>query len=113
MKRLLTICAVVGLILSTTCISWAVPMVSSPPEAPSWWNAECDYYAYANWGSLTPGDINVSPLPGMTFWASNFLINTDFKASAVGTTVSIDLKNGERENLDKEIFILIHGNKQR
>jgi len=110
MKKLITICLVASLMLISTSVSWAFLMVTPPPGAPGWWNEECDYYAYGKWaGTITPDSIDVSPAPGMTFWASNFLIYTDFKASVVGTTVSIVLKNGEREDLYKEIFILIQG----
>jgi len=49
MKRLITICAVVGLMLSTTGASLAA-IVNTPPGAPAWWNSEVgEYYAYAWW----------------------------------------------------------------
>ena len=109
MKKLIVICAAVCLMLSLTCVSWAAPL--PPPGAPSWWNSgEGDSYAYAQWvGGITPGMVDISPPPGMTFWFSNFLSNTDFKVSVVGTTVSINLDNVEREDLYKEIFILVRG----
>ena len=117
MKRLITICAVVGLMLITTSASWAVimngpgPMVNPPPtDDPSWWNVECDYYAYGWWeDDLTSGSGPASPPDDDAHWASNFLINTDFTASVVGTVVSIDLNNEYRPDLYKEIYIYLEG----
>lgn len=111
MKRLITICAVVGLMLSATCVSWAVPEVTPPTGAPSWWNVECEYYAYGWWEDdiiVPPGATNVSPPLDVTHWASNFLANTDFTAS-VGTTITINLDNDPCENFYKEIFIYLNG----
>ena len=115
MKKLITICLVV-LMLSATCVSWATingnggPVVNPPPSAPNWWNVECDYYAYGWWeADISPGSGPVSPPADAAHWASNFLINTDFDANVVATTVSIDLDNVYRPDLYKEIYIYITG----
>ena len=106
MKKLITICALVCLMLSLACVSWAAPL--PPPGAPSWWNEQGNYYAYAQW--LFPSGTNVSPMPGHTSWfSSDEFVNTDFKASIVGNTISLDLENVENENLYKQIFILVQG----
>lgn len=114
MKTLITICAVVGLMLSATGVSWAnlVPSVEPPPGAPEWWNVECEQYAYGWWeADLTAGSTDVSPPvnPTTTHWASNFLSNTDFKASVAGNVVTINLDNEFQEHLYKEIFIFVSG----
>ena len=120
MKKLITICAVVGLMLSATGVSWANlvdgPMVNPPPGAPEWWNVECDYYAYGWWEddiAPTPGVPvslpTVSPPDDPTHWASNFLKYPDFTASVVGNEVSIYLDNVYRRDYYKEIFIYLSG----
>ena len=92
--------------LSLACVSWAAPL--PPPGAPSWWNEQGNYYAYAQW--LFPSGTNVSPMPGHTSWfSSDEFVNTDFKASIVGNNIFIDLKNIENEELYKQIFILVQG----
>lgn len=112
MKKLITVFAVVVLMLSTTCVSWAVPTVSSPPDSPSWWNTECEYYAYGWWSSdIIGGGTTISPPDDVTHWASNFLNNTDFEASIGWTdqTVTLNLDNVPRLDLKKEIYIYING----
>jgi hypothetical protein len=113
-KKLITICAaVVGLILSSACVSWAVPTVSPPPpdaNAPSWWNTECPYYAYGWWEADILPDETASPLNDTTHWASNFLNNTDFTASVVDNSgVTIVLDNVYRPDYYKEIYIYVEG----
>jgi len=108
MKKLITICAVVGLMLSTTGVSWAVPVVNSPPDAPAWWNTEDTDYAYGYWQNVS--GTNVSPLNNETHWASNFLTNTDFKVSnPYMNTITINLTNGYDPDLHTEIYIYING----
>jgi hypothetical protein len=120
MKRLITICAVVGLMLSLTCVSWAnlvKPTVNHPPgDDPTWWNTQCPYYAYGWWeADLTPGSGVASPPNDGTHWATNFLgSNTAFTASipgpdSTGTTVSINLNNVYRKDYYKEIYIYLRG----
>jgi hypothetical protein len=111
MKRLITICAVVGLMLSATGVSWAalVPNVNPPPGAPGWWNEVCEQYAYGWWEADITAGIDISPPADPTHWASNFLKNTDFKASVVGNEVSIYLDNEFRQDLYKEIYIYLTG----
>ncbi len=113
MKRLITICAVVVLILSTTGASLAA-IVDTPPDAPGWWNSEAgEYYAYGWWQvdlEFEGGD--VSPPDDADHWASNFLSNTDFTAewgSVDGNTVTIYLDNEPNENLYKQIYIYLQG----
>ena len=48
MKKLITICAVLCLMLISTSVSWA-SVVTPPPGAPSWWNSETGLYAYGYW----------------------------------------------------------------
>jgi hypothetical protein len=112
MKKLITICLVVGLMLSSTSVSWAVPTVNPPPGAPSWWNVECQAYAYAWWEediypSLTT--VPISPPGDNTHWASSWLTPDKFVATVTGTTVSIELGNALRPELNKEIFIFVRG----
>jgi hypothetical protein len=114
MRRLITICLVVGLTLISTCVSWATPIepnVTPPPGAPGWWNVACPNYAYAWWeADITSPASDVSPLGDATHWASNFLNNTDFTASVDGTTVSIDLTNVPNSDpWYKEIYIYLDG----
>jgi hypothetical protein len=111
MKRLITICAVVGLMLLTTSASWATVKlpVSSPPGAPDWWDTTCPYYAYGWWeDSITP--TNSSPPKDEAYWASNFLNNTDFTANATGNTITIYLQNEYRADpWYKEIYVYLNG----
>jgi hypothetical protein len=107
MKKLITICVVVGLMLSTTCVSWAVPVVDSPPDAPDWWNTEDTDYVYAWWQNVS--GTNVSPPNNETHWASNFLSNTDFTASSGYAGVGVNLGNVYRPDYIKEIYIYIEG----
>jgi len=116
MKKLLTFCVVAAVILVPTCVSWAVPAVNPPPDAPSWWNStDAVYYAYAWWeGPIsggTYGQANLSPADDPDHWASNFLDNTDFRMTvgARTNTVAFTLMNGYREDLYKEIYIYIEG----
>jgi hypothetical protein len=111
MKKLITICAVVVLMLSAASVSWA-SAVNAPPGAPSWWNSETGLYAYGYWSSdiIGGGDL-VSPPVDVTHWASNYLKNTEFTAS-IGTTdqtVSIDLGNEFHQDLQKQIYIYVTG----
>jgi hypothetical protein len=108
MKKLITICAVVGLMLSTTGVSWAVLVVNSPPGAPAWWNTEDTDYAYGYWQNVS--GTNVSPLNNETHWASNFLTNTDFKVSDpwIGLP-TINLTNASEPALYTKIYIYIEG----
>jgi len=118
MKRLKMICLLAfGLMLISTCVSWAVPMVAPPPDGLcSWWNTECLYYAYGWWeDDLYPPDSGlVSPPGDADHWASNFLTNTQFHARVDagdigGYQVFIWLENEYRPELVKEIFIYIEG----
>jgi len=99
--------------LITTGVSWAVivdPAVNHPQQnAPEWWNFPCDYYAYGWWEADILTSPPISPPDDEAHWASNFLTNTDFTASMVGTEVTIDLLNEFREDFYKEIFILVTG----
>jgi hypothetical protein len=112
MKKLITICAVLCLMLISTSVSWAVPVVQPPPGAPSWWNQECIYYAYGWWSADIIGtDPIISPPDNPSHWASNFLSNTDFKANigVTNQTITVDLDNVYRPDLYKEIYIYITG----
>jgi hypothetical protein len=114
MKRLLTICALVGLIMVPTAVSWAVgpPIVNAPPGAPSWWNQECILYAYGWWeDDLIPYEVNKPPADP-THWASNFLDleNDIFTAGALTSgTVYLNLTNEFHPELIKEIYIYLEG----
>jgi hypothetical protein len=90
---------------------WAAPAVTPPPNPPSWWNQECILYAYGYWENpITPDMQNVSPPNNPSHFASkDFLANTDFKISVTGDTITINLKNQERIDLHKEIYIYLHG----
>jgi len=113
MKRLITICAVVGLMLSAASVSWAgLVDVNTPPGAPDWWNVECDYYAYGYWEDLILDGGDTSPTDDGDHWASNFLSNTNFTAnwgSVDSNTVSVDLDNVFRDDYYKEIYIYLQG----
>ncbi len=118
MKRLKIICLLaVGLMLISTCVSWAGPMVTPPPSpGVPWWNTECQYYAYGWWeDDLYPPDSGlVSPLDDPDHWASNYLTNTQFHARVDagdigGYQVFIWLENEYVPDLVKEIFIYIEG----
>jgi hypothetical protein len=117
MKRLITICAIVSLMLSLTCVSWASaagPNVTPPPGAPQWWNQQCEYYAYGWWEKdMELGDYEVSPPADSSHWASNFITNTDFYADVYsgegGKEVYIYMKNGYQRELKKELYIYLRG----
>jgi len=115
MKKLIIICAAVGLMLISTSVSWAAPKVTPPPPPGCpWWNADettgCQFYAYGYWeDDLIPYDTG-NPTNDDTHWASNFLVNTDFMAGALASgTVYLNLKNEYREDFYKEIYIYIDG----
>jgi hypothetical protein len=107
MKKLITFCAVVGLLLSTRGVSWAVLIVDSPPDAPSWWNTEDTDYVYAWWQNVS--GTNVSPPDNETHWASNFLNNTDFTASSEFAGVGVNLGDVYHPNYTQKIYIYIDG----
>lgn len=114
MKKLLTICAVLCLMLGSACVSWGVPMVSSPSGAPSWWNEEGVHYAYGYWSAdiIAIGGA-VSPTNDASHWGSNYLANTAFRAD-VGLginneTISLDLANVYHADLYKQIYVYITG----
>jgi hypothetical protein len=108
MKKLIIICAVVGLLLSTTGVSWAVLVVDSPPDAPDWWNTEDTDYAYGWWENVSGTD--VPPPNNETHWASNFLTNTDFTATVNWYgNIELDLTNVFNSDGVKEIYIYING----
>jgi hypothetical protein len=112
MKKVMAICAALCLVLSLASVSWAGPVVSPPPGAPSWWNAECIYYAYAWWEvNITGGQVIVSPPNDPAHWASNFLDPNAFTASigVTNETIAVDLDNVYRPDLYKEIYIYISG----
>jgi hypothetical protein len=114
MKKLITISMILCVMLSLTGISSAA-MVSAPPDAPSWWNSEdATYYAYGWWSAdiISIGGA-VSPPSDTLHWASNFLVNTDFRADiGLGInneTISLDLDNVYDIGLYKKIYIVITG----
>jgi len=113
MKKSMTICAVLCLMLSLTCVSWA-SAVYAPQVAPSWWNSEAgELYAYGYWqADILGNNVVVSPPNDTRHWASNYLINTDFTASigVIDETITLDLGNEYHPELDKQIFIYITGN---
>jgi hypothetical protein len=112
MKKLITIGAVVGLMLSFASLAWADTAVNAPPDAPSWWNEECDYYAYGWWeANITGGEVQISPPDDSDHWASNFLTHDQFTAviGIANETVSVDLDNVFRSDLYKEIYVYITG----
>jgi len=96
--------------LISTSVSWAVPVVNPPPDAPDWWNSECIWYAYAWWEEdLIPYGTG-NPTNDDTHWASNFLDNTNFMAGALASgVVYLNLKNVYEPELIKEIYIYIEG----
>ncbi len=113
MKKLVTICAVLCLMLISTSVLWA-SAVSTPTGAPSWWNTETGLYAYAWWSSdIISGGSEVSPGTNSSHWASNYLENDDFTASiGIGTndgTISIELGNEYHADLEKQIYVYITG----
>jgi hypothetical protein len=114
MKRLITICAVVGLMLLATSTSWAnlvdKPNVNPPPGAPAWWNTQCMYYAYGWWeADLYSGD-EANPPNNAAHWASNFIENDDFYAEVYGGEGAyIYMKNGYQPDLKKELYIYLRG----
>ncbi|OHB52056.1 MAG: hypothetical protein A2Y10_11015 [Planctomycetes bacterium GWF2_41_51] len=87
-------------------------MVISPPDAPSWWNAEGTLYAYGYWeANITGGEAIISPPADSDHWASNYLENDDFEAS-IGfsdQTIKIELGNLFRQDLYKQIYVYITG----
>jgi len=112
MKKLITICAGVCFMLSSTCVLWAVPTVTPPPSAPSWWNAEGQLYAYGWWqANITGGEVVISPPEDSYHWASNYLAPEDFTASIgiTNQTISIDLGNEFHQDLHKQIYVYING----
>ncbi len=111
MKKLITICAVVGLILVQTCVSWAGPTVTPPRQvAPVGGTQSAVYYAYGYWEEDIPLSSGwVSPPDDAAHWASNFLNNTDFTAGIFGMQARINLKNEYRADYYKEIYIYIEG----
>jgi hypothetical protein len=112
MRRLVTICAVLGLILVPTCVSRAALTVNSPPGAPSWWNSATGLYAYGWWqAGILGGSSPVSPPNDSTHWASIYLNNTDFTAS-IGLSdqkVTLNLGNQLHEDLEKQIYVYMNG----
>jgi hypothetical protein len=115
MKKLITICAVLCLILSSVSSANILPpTVTAPPDAPSWWNAQGTLYAYGYWSAdIISGGSQVSPPVDASHWGSNYLSNTDFKASigigADNGTVSLELGNVFRQDLQKQIYVYITG----
>lgn len=112
MKKVMTICAVLCMMLSAASVSCAVPMVTPPPGAPSWWNEEGQLYAYGWWSTDIIGSDNIiSPPDNASHWASNYLENSDFRANIGMTdgTISIELDNVFRTDLYKKIFVYITG----
>ena len=112
MKKLIGLVAVVCLMLSFAGVSWAAPGVTPPPDAPEWWNAEGEYYAYGWWSAdIIGSDIQVSPPDDADHWASNFLVSGDFLANVgiSNETVAVDLNNVSRPDLYKQIFVYITG----
>jgi hypothetical protein len=111
MRKLITICAVLCLMLSLTCVSWANSTVTPPPGAPSWWNSSAgELYAYGYWSAdIIGGGGLVSPTTDSSHWASNYLNNTDFTASITGQTIAVNLGNVYRQDLQKQIYVYITG----
>jgi len=112
MKKLIGLSAVAGVMLLVASVSWAAPMVTPPPDAPQWWNEECEYYAYGWWSEdIIGGDVQISPPDDADHWASNFLVPGDFVANIgiSNETIAIDLDNVFRQDLYKEIFVYITG----
>jgi hypothetical protein len=111
MTKLITICAVLCLALSSACALGAI--VTPPPGAPGWWNTEtAEYYAYGWWSAdIIGGDAIISPPDDSSHWASNFLNNTDFTANIGVTdqTIAVNLNNQYRPDLYKVIYIYITG----
>jgi len=102
--------------LISTSVSWAVvtPVVTPPPDAPSWWNSNTGLYAYGYWQTdLISGGGEASPPGNSSHWASNYLDNDDFEASiGIGTsegTVSLELGNEFHSDLQKQIYVYITG----
>lgn len=112
MKRLMTGCAIVCMVLGLANISVAAT-VTAPPDAPDWWNSEDgEFYAYGWWSAdIIGGGSLVSPPDNADHWATNFLSNTDFTAviGIQNETVSIDLKNVFRQDLYKKVYVYITG----
>jgi len=111
MKKIMCICAVLCLALSSACVLGAI--VSPPPDAPSWWNTENpQYYAYGWWSAdIIEGGSIISPPDNSSHWASNFLGNTDFTANIGITdqTVAVNLDNVYRTDLYKILYVYITG----
>jgi hypothetical protein len=109
MKKLITICAVLCLMLISTSVSWA-SVVSAPPDAPSWWNSETGLYAYGWWSAdIIQGGIPISPPDNASHWASNYLKNTEFTANIDTQTIIIDLGNEFHQDLYKQIYVYFTG----
>jgi hypothetical protein len=109
MKKLITICAVLCLMLISTSVSWA-SVVVPPSGAPSWWNSETGLYAYGWWSAdiIASGSV-ISPPDNASHWASNYLENTEFKADISTQTIFINLGNEYHRDLQKQIYVYITG----
>jgi PEP-CTERM putative exosortase interaction domain len=109
MKKLITICAVLCLMLISTSVSWA-SVVTPPPGAPSWWNDDTGNYAYAWWSrDIIAVGAPISPPDNDSHWASNYLVNTNFTADISTETVLLDLGNVFNANLHKDIYVYATG----
>jgi hypothetical protein len=112
MKRVITICVALGLILIPAGISRAALTVGSPPGAPGWWNSTDGLYAYAWWEvNITSGQVVVSPPDNASHWASNYLANGQFSASIgiANDTIDLDLGNESHLDLQKQIYVYMTG----
>ena len=109
MKKLITICAVLCLMLISTSVSWA-SVVTPPPGAPSWWNDDTGNYAYAWWSTdIVNLGGNVQPGSDSSHWASNYLVTANFTADISSQTVLVDLGNVFNANLHKDIYVYVTG----
>ncbi|MFA6187197.1 MAG: PEP-CTERM sorting domain-containing protein [Phycisphaerae bacterium] len=109
MKKLMTICAVVCLMLSLTCVSFA-SVVTPPPGAPSWWNSDAGNYAYAWWSAdIIASGVSISPPDNASHWSSNYLANTSFTADISTQTIFVNLGNVFNANLHKDIYVYVTG----
>jgi hypothetical protein len=111
MRKLITICTVLSLMLISTSVSLA-SSVMPPPGTPSWWNSETGNYAYAWWSAdIIGGGAPISPPTDSSHWASNYLPNTAFTASIGWTddTISLNLGNVFNPDLYKQIYVYATG----